>query len=87
MIYLTGEQVEALSPIKREVYNKRLKRDIERETEEFIRNWHVPLYAASVNCTMWVDRSRLEALTKALAIEQQFQEKLKTELASLYEES
>ncbi len=87
MIYLTGKQVEALSPVKREVYNKRLKRDIERRTEEIIRDWYVPLYAASVNCTMWVERSRLEALTKALAIEQQYLEKLKNEVASLYEES
>lgn len=93
MKYLTSKQEEALSPVKREVYQKRLMRDLERRQEEVIRKLEVkvpkytPMYASAANCIMWVEGSRLQALAAAAAIELQKSEKIKTEIASLYEES
>ena len=92
MIYLTSKQEEALSPVKREVYHRRLMRDLERRQEEIIRDWAqapklVPLHAVIASCTMWIEPSRLKELSAALAIHQQYSEKLKDEVASLYEES
>lgn len=92
MIYLTGKQVEALSPVKREVYNKRLMRDLERRQEEAIRRVEVkipeytPIYAGIANCIMWAESSRLEALAAALSMELQKSEQIRNEIASLYEE-
>lgn len=91
MIYLTRKQEEALSPVKREVYHRRLMRDLERRQEEIIRDWaqvpkDVPIHVAIANCTMWLESSRLQTLAAALAIKQQYSEKLKNEVASLYEE-
>lgn len=92
MIYLTSKQEESLSPVKREVYQRRLMRDLERRQEEAIRRVEVkvpkytPIYAGIASCTMWVESSRLEALTAALAIELQKSEQIKNEIASLYEE-
>lgn len=93
MIYLTSKQEEALSPVKREVYQRRLMRDLERRQEEAIRRVEVkvpkytPIYAGIANCTMWVESSRLEALAAAVGMKLQESEKIKTEIASLYEES
>jgi len=93
MIYLTSKQEEALSPVKREVYQRRLMRDLERRQEEAIRKLdikvpaHIPIYTSVANCIMWTESSRLRALTAAAAMELQESEKLKTEIASLYEES
>lgn len=70
MIYLTSKQEEALSPVKREVYQRRLMRDLERRQEEAIRRVEVkvpkytPIYAGIASCIMWAESSRLEALTK-----------------------
>ena len=91
MIYLTSKQEEALSPVKREVYHRRLMRDLERRQEEIIRDWAqapklVPLHAVIASCAMWIEPSRLKELSAALAIDQQFSEKLKNDIASLYEE-
>ena len=92
MIYLTSKQEEALSPVKREVYNKRLMRDLERRQEEAIRRVEVkvpeytPIYASIANCIMLVESSRLEALAAALSMELQKSEQIKNEIASLYEE-
>lgn len=92
MIYLTSKQEETLSPVKREVYHRRLIRDLERRQEEILRDWtqapkSVPLHSVIASCTMWIEPSRLKALAAALAIDQQFSEKLKNEVTSLYEES
>ena len=92
MKYLTSKQEEALSPVKREVYKKRLMRDLERRQEEIIRDWaqapkYLPLSVAIANCSMWIESSELKTMSAALAIKLQNSEKLKNEIASLYEES
>jgi hypothetical protein len=94
MIYLTSKQEEKLSPVKREVYHRRLMRDLERRQEEAIGHLDIkvpeytPMYASVANCIMWVESSRLQALTAAVAaIELQKSEQIKNEIASLYEES
>ena len=92
MFYLTSKQEETLSPVKREVYHRRLMRDLERRQEEILMDWtqvpkDVPLHVAIASCTMVMESSRLKALAPALAIDQQISEKLKNEVASLYEES
>lgn len=92
MIYLTSKQEEKLSPVKREVYHRRLMRDLERRQEEAIRHLdikvpaHIPIYSSVANCIIWTESSRLQALTAA-AIELQKSEQIKNEIASLYEES
>lgn len=93
MIYLTSKQEEALSPVKREVYQKRLMRDHERRQEEVIRDLYIkvpkytPVLVNVASCTMWVESSRLQALTAAVAMELQKSEQIKNGIASLYEES
>ena len=93
MIYLTSKQEEKLSPVKREVYHRRLMRDLERRQEEAIRKVEVkipkyaPICASIASCVMWVESSRLEALTAAVAMELQKSEQIKNEIASLCEES
>ena len=92
MKYLTSKQEEALSPVKREVYKKRLMRDLERRQEEILRDWiqvpkGVPLHVAIASCSMWIESSELKTMSAALAIKLQNSEKLKNEIASLYEES
>ena len=92
MKYLTSKQEEALSPVKREVYQKRLMRDLERRKEKAIRRLEIkvpeytPMYAGIASCVMWVESSRLEALTAAVAMELQKSEQIKNDIASLYEE-
>lgn len=92
MKYLTAKQIEALSPVKREVYEKRLTRDLERKQEKLLRDSvqvpkYVPIRASLACCTLWIESSRLRAMAAAVATEQQYSEKLKNEIASLYEES
>ena len=92
MKYLTSKQEEALSPVKREVYKKRLMRDLERRQEEIIRDWaqapkYIPLSVAIANCSMWIEATELKTMSAALAIKLQNSEKLKNEIASLQEES
>ena len=97
MNYLNSKQEEALSPVKREVYQRRLMRDLERRQEEAIRHLdiqvpkHIPVYTSIASCTMWIESSRLQALTAALSMElqksEQIRNEIKNEIASLYEES